>query len=515
MTAKRSTPISRSVLLTTALITGAVVMALEILGSRLLAPVFGNSLFVWGALIGVILAAMSSGYAFGGWASDRYPGGAVLAGLLIFSGSWTFLVAWASQPVLFQVEAWIQDPRWGPCLAATVLLAPPAFGLSGVLPAMLRLAVSDMGHLGRHTGRLIALSTVGSLIGTWGTAFFLLSWIGSQALVAWLGTIQVVLGALWLWKGSSLGRFMQALILIVPAVLAAFASRPIQKLNPPVYQEDSPYQQVRVRDDQLFRYLVLDRTFHAVMWKADPLPLFLPYSQLMVSSLALVEHPQRGLILGHGGGSLAKWLAHYWPDLEMDIVEFDPTVVRMAEEYFDYHPPANHHVRVKDGRAFLNTTEHVYDLIWIDAFARHMIPFHLTTIEFFSAVRAHLKPDGVVAVNLASSGEEVDNVRAAAVVQTMKRAFPTVETFAVKGPWKQNQTKAENLIFFAGRPVDRGTPEAFVSKVTEMALNRQLPVEAIALLNTHREAPWPQGVELSDDFAPYDVLIGREVSVNQ
>lgn len=515
MTQVRPTSISRVVLLSTALITGAVVMALEILGSRLLAPVFGNSLFVWGALIGVILAAMSSGYAFGGWASDRYPGGAVLAGLLLFSGSWTFLVAWASQPILFQVEAWIQDPRWGPCLAATVLLAPPAFGLSGVLPAMLRLAVSDIGHLGRHTGRLIALSTVGSLIGTWGTAFFLLSWIGSQALVAWLGTTQVVLGALWLWKGATVGRSAQVLILIGPAVLASFALHPIQKLNPPVYQEDSPYQQVRVRDDQLFRYLVLDRTFHAVMWKADPLPLFLPYSQLMVASLALVERPQRGLILGHGGGSLAKWLAHYWPDLEMDIVEFDPTVVRMAEEYFDYHPPANHHVRVKDGRAFLNTTEHTYDLIWIDAFARHMIPFHLTTTEFFSAVRAHLKPDGVVAVNLASSGEDVDNVRAAAVVQTMKRAFPTIETFAVKGPWKSNQTKAENLIFFAGSPVDRGQHDVFVSKVAEMAFNQQLPAEAIALLNTHRDAPWPRGFELSDDFAPYDVLIGRETSGDQ
>ncbi len=515
MTSELHAPISRSVLLSTALITGAVVMALEILGSRLLAPVFGNSLFVWGALIGVILAAMSSGYAFGGWASDRYPGGMVLAGLLLFSGSWTFLVAWASQPILFQVEAWIQDPRWGPCLAATVLLGPPAFGLSGVLPAMLRLAVSDMGHLGRHTGRLIALSTVGSLIGTWGTAFFLLSWIGSQALVAWLGTIQVVLGALWLWRGATIGRLAQVLILVVPALLAAFASHPIQKLNPPVYQEDSPYQQVRVRDDQLFRYLVLDRTFHAVMWKADPLPLFLPYSQLMVASLALVEHPQRGLILGHGGGSLAKWLAHYWPDLEMDIVEFDPAVVRMAEEYFDYHPPANHHVHVKDGRAFLNTTDHTYDLIWIDAFARHMIPFHLTTTEFFSAVRAHLKPDGVMAVNLASSGEEVDNVRAAAVVQTMKRAFPTVETFAVKGPWKSTQAKAENLIFFAGGPVDRGEQHGFASKVAEMALNRQLPTEAIALLNTHREPPWPRGFELSDDFAPYDVLIGKEDSEGQ
>lgn len=504
--------ISRSFLLATALVTGAVVMALEILGSRLLAPVFGNSLFVWGALIGVILAAMSSGYAFGGWISDRYAGGAVLAGLLLFSGCWTFLVSWASQPILFQVEKLVEDPRWGPCLAATVLLAPPAFGLSGVLPAMLRLAVADMDHLGRHTGRMIALSTVGSLFGTWGTAFFLLSWIGSQALVAWLGMIQVTLGLLWLWKGSAHRPLLVVVSILLPLATGGLALHPVQKLNAPVYQEDSPYQQVRIRDDQLFRYLVLDRTFHAVMWKSDPIPLFLPYSQLMVASLALTPEPKRGLILGHGGGSLAKWLAHYWPSLELDVVEFDPTVVRMAEEYFDYHPPANHHVWVKDGRAFLNGTDRTYDVIWVDAFARHMIPFHLTTVEFFSVLRAHLNSHGVVAVNLASSGEGGDTARATAVAQTMKRAFPTIETFAVKGPWKSGQSKAENLIFFGGEPIERGSLDDFTAKVTELAVSRRLPVEAIALLNAHRVEPWAPGVVLTDDFAPYDLLIGREIA---
>src|SRR6187401_2281426 len=102
--------IPRWFLLLTAVVTGAVVMALEILGSRLLAPVFGNSLFVWGALVGVILAAMSSGYAFGGWISDRRPGGQVLTGLLLGSGGWTFLIAWIGQAVLFKVAGAVDDP---------------------------------------------------------------------------------------------------------------------------------------------------------------------------------------------------------------------------------------------------------------------------------------------------------------------------------------------------------------------------------------------------------------------
>jgi spermidine synthase len=492
----------------TALITGAVVMALEILGSRLLAPVFGNSLFVWGALIGVILAAMSGGYAFGGWVSDRYHGAQVLAGLLLFSGAWTFLIAWLGQPVLFMVAAAIEDPRWGPCVAAALLLGPPAFGLSGVLPAMLRLAVSDLEYFGRHTGRMIALSTMGSLVGTWGTAFFFLSWIGSQALVAWLGVIQVALGLWWLIGGTRARPVVIGMLILCVGGLGAGALSPIQKLKQPVYQEDSPYQQVRIRDDDLFRYLVLDRTFHAVMWKADPVTLFLPYSQLMVASLALVPEPKQGLILGHGGGSLAKWLAYRWPELELDVVEFDPVVVRMAEEYFSYQPPPQHHVHVRDARVFLNSTERMYDFIWVDAFARHMIPFHLTTVEFFAELRAHLAPNGILAVNLASSGEGGDLLRANAVVQTMRRSFPHVESFAVKGPWKSAQSRSENLIFFAGAPLEQYPLSAIVANASRLVEQQRLPFEALALLGAHRTQPWEAGVVLTDNYAPYDLLIG-------
>jgi spermidine synthase len=498
-------------LLVTAPMTGAVVMALEILGSRLLAPVFGNSLFVWGALIGVILAAMSSGYAFGGWLSDRYSGAQVLAGLLLFSGAWTFLIAWLGQPVLFKVAGVVEDPRWGPCVAAALLLGPPAFGLSGVLPALLRLAVSNLEYFGRHTGRMIALSTVGSLVGTWGTAFFFLSWIGSQALVAWLGAIQVGLGLWWLISRTTTRPLMIGVLSLCVGGSGAGALFPIQMLKAPVYQEDSPYQQVRIRDDDLFRYLVLDRTFHAVMWKADPVALFLPYSQLMVASLALVSEPKRGLILGHGGGSLAKWLAHRWPELELDVVEFDPSVVRMAEEYFSYQPPPHHHVHVRDARVFLTSTERIYDLIWVDAFARHLIPFHLTTAEFFVELRAHLAPNGILAVNLASSGEGGDLLRATAVVQTMRGSFSNIESFAVKGPWNSPEARSENLIFFAGTPLERHTLFTIAANVHRLVEQQRLPFEAIALLSTHRTKPWETGVVLTDDYVPYDLLIGSMI----
>jgi predicted O-methyltransferase YrrM len=245
------------------------------------------------------------------------------------------------------------------------------------------------------------------------------------------------------------------------------------------------------------------------MWKVEPDTLFLPYSQLMVSSLALVSDPKRALILGHGGGSFAKWLARYWPELEVDVVEFDPVVVRMAEEYFSYRPPPQHHVYVRDARAFLNHTETTYDLIWVDAFARHLVPFHLTTEEFFAELRRHLTPAGVLVVNLASSGTGGDLRRAEAVVETMKRYFPVIETYAVKGPWPSS-SQAENLLFFAGRPIEQhGMPE-LVGRIAALVGRERLPAEAIALLATRRTEPWKAGTVLTDDYAPYDLLIGAD-----
>ena len=504
----------RAFLFATAFMTGAVVMALEILGSRLLAPVFGNSLFVWGALIGVILGAMSSGYAFGGWLSDRRSGGVVLAGLLLFSGGWTFLLAGIGQPVMFKVSAWIEDPRWGPCAAAAILLAPPAFGLSGALPALLRLAIEDLGFLGRHTGRMIAVSTVGSLVGTWGTAFFLLSWLGTLALVAWLGGIQVVLGLLWWWRTGSMRPLALLPVLGGLGWLSWLAVHPVLMLPDPIYQEDSPYQQVRVRDDDLFRYLILDRTFHAVMWKSDPVTLFLPYSQLMMAALAMSpDPPRRALILGHGGGSLAKWLGVRWPELELDTVELDPSVVFAAERYFDYRPAPRHHVYVKDARVFLRSTQTTYDVIWVDVFARHLIPYHLPTTEFFSELRSHLTPDGVLAVNLASSAEGADRQRAEAVAQTLRTVFPVLQSFSVQGPWRSKQPGAANLIFFAGAPIERTSLEEMTSRVSRFVAQNRMPSEAQALvIGSHRASPWPPGIVFTDDYAPFDLLMGKGVS---
>jgi len=486
-------------------------MALEILGSRLLAPVFGSSLFVWGALIGVVLAAMSTGYATGGWLADRRSPYGVLTVLLLGSGVWTLLLAWAGQSVVFTVSHWIQDPRWGPCLAASVLLGVPAFGLSGVLPALLRLAIVDMGHLGRHTGGMIAVSTIGSLIGTWGTSFYLLTWLGSATLIAILGLVLAGLGFLWAWWMVRLRSRYLLPLLAGLAFLGWTSFYPVLALPPAIHQEDSPYQQVRVRDIDPFRFLILNNTFHAVMWKVAPTSLALPYSQVMMAALPLTDQTKRGLILGHGGGSLAKWLAEYWPGLELDVVEMDPSVVKAAEAYFDYSLPPLHHMYVQDARTFLGTTTAQYDLIWVDVFARHLIPFHLTTQEFYRELQAHLTPGGVVAVNLASSDAAPDVRRAQAIVTTMKTVFSEIEAFSVPGPsWLRTKSGSVNIIFFAGPPIVKMRDRVkFQDSLNGLVQQNRLPPETLEYFQAHRPISFDPGITLTDDFSPMDVLQGQ------
>ena len=494
----------------TAFTTGAVVMALEILGSRLLAPIFGSSLFVWGALIGIVLAAMSSGYAAGGWFADRHNPEKVLASLLLISGLWTVILAWYGQPIVFRVSQWIQDPRWGPCLAAGVLLAIPAFGLSGVLPALLRLAIADMGHLGRHTGSMIAVSTIGSLVGTWGTSFYLLTWLGSATLVAVLGVVLCVLGLLWTFRSGLFPLGINVFLVISLVGMSWRGFHPVSVFPSAIHQEDSPYQQVRISENDLFRYLILNNTFHAVMWKVEPTFLALPYSQVMMGVLPLVNSPKRGLILGQGGGSLAKWLAQKWPELELDVVEMDPVVVEAAERYFDYVPPGNHHVFVEDARTFLRNSPHQYDVVWVDVFARHLIPFHVTTQEFFEELRRHVTPNGAVAVNLASSDAPANVRRAEAIRTTMGLVFPNIETYGVAGPeWLKTKKGSVNLIFFGSQFGLDMQSQGYIDTLVRTMNQDKFPPEGLVFFQSHQPLILQAGTILTDDFSPLDLLQGE------
>ena len=158
---------------------------------------------------------------------------------------------------------------------------------------------------------------------------------------------------------------------------------------------------------------------------------------------------------------------------------------------------------------FLRHTEKKYDIIWVDVFARHQIPFHLTTEEFFRELRARLSLKGVIAVNLASSDSDLDRVRAEAVVSTMKTSFPHIETFSIPGPtWLRTKKGSANLIFFASsKPLNMRSPD-FVNGAIELLNQGKMPHEVFAFLTSSGSPEWQPGQILTDDFSPFDILLG-------
>ncbi|HEX6989109.1 MAG TPA: fused MFS/spermidine synthase, partial [Bacillota bacterium] len=184
-------------LLLTVFTSGAVLMAVEMIGSRILAPYFGNSIFVWGALIGVVLTALSIGYWAGGYWADRRPEPGPLAGILIAAGAWTWLLPSLAGRLTPWIAAAVPDPRSGALLASLGLLAGPALLMAMVSPWAVRLAAHELGRVGSTAGLLYAVSTAGSIAGTLVTSFYLIPAFGTADLTRGLGLLLTATGGVY------------------------------------------------------------------------------------------------------------------------------------------------------------------------------------------------------------------------------------------------------------------------------------------------------------------------------
>ena len=266
-------------------------MALEILGSRLLAPVFGSSLFVWGALIGVVLAAMSSGYAAGGWLADRRSPTVVLAVLLLSSGVWTLLLSVARPACHFHGFAMDSRSSMGPMPGCEC-----AAGCASVWVERGSASLITFGDCRYGTPRPAYRWDDCGLDHrefSWNVGDLLLSLnlVGQYDVSGVVGSGIGWFGVLWSWWAVGLRSSFLLPIIAGLALLGWSSFHPILILPQAVHEEDSPYQQVRVRDNDLFRFLILNNTFHAVMWKVAPTYLALPYSQVMMAALPLPDDP--------------------------------------------------------------------------------------------------------------------------------------------------------------------------------------------------------------------------------
>jgi len=386
-------------LYTIVFVSGAVVLAIEIVGTRVLGPFYGVNLFLWSALITVTLAALSLGYAIGGRFADRHPRYSVLGTTLAIAGVWLLATIWLKRPVLIAVEP--LGLRGAVLVSAFLLFFPPLALLGMTSPYAIRLRAESLGEVGRTSGDIYAISTVASVAAALGTGFYLIPHLGVNRLIAVCGA--ALIGAALIAFRTGRARDAAgagAMMALAPFVLGAVASvSPVARVGEPAglaYHVQSPYADLRVIDWEDTRVLLVDGGTHTIVDRNFFNTVF-PYAMVMEIPKYMFEAPGDAVLVGLGGGSVAR--NYYRAGWRVDSVEIDPYMPRIAEEYFSCDAESSN-VQVMDGRQFFLLTDKQYDLVLLDAFGSSSIPFHLVTREAFGLVKSHMKPGAILAMNV-------------------------------------------------------------------------------------------------------------------
>ncbi len=388
---------------TIAFVVGASSLGAEIAAARLLAPYFGASTVIWANTIATVLVALSGGYALGGWLADRRASLQGLCRIVLAAAVLLAIVPFVADPFLrLSVNALgglSVGGFLGSLAAVLVLVAIPVLLLGMVAPYANRLALTGLPNAGRVIGRLYAISTVGSLVGTFASALLLIPLIGThRTFITFALALAVVAGATaGSWRLLLVAVAIAALLAIpTPAVGAGTGGARV------IFSDETPYQYARVLQfPSGERWLQLNEgvAIHS---------LFRPWSYLtggywddfLVLPLAgEAGVPARIAILGDAAGTVARAYGHFLPRTRVDAVELDGELSDIGKRLFDLHGP-NLHLYTADARPWLAASRARYDAIFVDAYRQPYIPFYLVTREFFALVRAHLNRGGVVVVNV-------------------------------------------------------------------------------------------------------------------
>jgi predicted membrane-bound spermidine synthase len=376
-------------------------LATEISASRLLAPYFGSSTIVWANLIGIVLASLALGYWLGGRIADRRPVPALLGFIVLVSSVLVAVIPFVAEPFLDLTVEGLDEASVGAVVgsfvAVLLLCAPPVVLLGMVSPFAIRLAVSSIETAGAVAGRLYALSTAGSLLGTFLPALVLIPAIGTQR------TFLVVAALLAVSSCFLLG----ARYLIVAVLLAALLAIPpgaVKAKEGLLHEETSYHQYIQVvEEDDGRRLLYLNEgvAVHSV-WRRDDVLTGGVWDAFLALPPLLGRPLERVAILGNAAGTTARALAVYHPEAEIDGVELDPAVSDVGRRYFGMGENPRLTIHDEDARPFLRSTDERYDLVVVDAYRQPYVPFYLATREFFALVRERLAPGGIVALNVAA-----------------------------------------------------------------------------------------------------------------
>jgi len=459
----------------TAFTSGAVVMMLELTGSRILSPYLGTSTFIWTSLIGIILGSLSLGYWLGGRLADQKLSFKTLSSILALAGLLIAATALFQKPILEAIEIALSDLRTASILATIILFTPASIFLGMVSPYCIRLKLSSLKTSGQTVGNLYAISTIGSIFGTFLTGFFLLAYLGSIQILFLLAAILALTALL-------LSKSIPKLVLIIAILALAFNN---QAKAEDVIDIDTEYNRVQIYEDSEIRYLEVGRNESSAMhiYKNE---LVYDYTKFYDLAEEFAPDFKSALMIGGGAYSYPKHFLTKYPEAKLDVVEIDPKLTEISEQYFNLKKDPNLEIYHQDGRTFLNKNKRKYDVIFGDAFkSLYSIPYQLTTLEATQRLANSLSKNGVAIVNIGGSINGDSGKFFRAQYRTFKEVFPQVEVFLVQ---KLDPTVIQNIILVAHKS-EQKIPQNSDNQMLKQIWNEEIPLDMPIL---------------TDNFAPVD-----------
>jgi spermidine synthase len=430
---------------------GALGMTLEIVGSRVLAPYVGTSLFVWTSLIGVILGSLSFGYFWGGKLADKNASQKTLSKLIFLASLSVAFTAIINSLFLSSLTQLFSDIRLSSFLGALFLFAPASIFLGTVSPYAVKLKIKTLSTSGQLVGNLYALSTIGSIVGTFAAGFFLIAYLGTTKIL-FLLSISLVFTSFFVYFHSLIKtKTLSLIFLITCLILSQKISNSFENFG--IIDIDTQYQRIMVVTTQEkdtnrnIRYLSTDpNTLQSAIY-LDSDELVFDYTKYFHLAIHFNPNIKKALMIGGAAYSFPKDFLKKYPEATIDVVEIDPAITKVAQKYFNLQEDPRLTIYHEDGRIFLNNTQNLYDVIFIDAFQGQTPPYQLTTKETASKMNSLLNENGVILINIISSIEGEKGKFLRAEYTTYSSIFPQVKIFPVQDT--NNGDKVQNIMFIA------------------------------------------------------------------
>ncbi|MEP6775330.1 MAG: fused MFS/spermidine synthase [Chloroflexota bacterium] len=505
---------AKTVLLLLVFFCGAVVMTVEMSASRLLAPYFGTSLFIWANLIGLVMIYLTLGYWLGGKLADRYPRRTVLYGITAVAGFMVGVIPILSKPILSWSLTGFADYSvgifYGSLVGVILLFSVPLILLGFVSPFAVRLRMVDVEDAGGTAGGVSALSTLGSILGTFIPVFFLIPYIGTAATLYTASATLLVFSILGLVVSRAVKpAAIYAGLLVVVLGLMLFAPRGLVKepqRGTLVEEKESAYNYIQVVKEGT-RYELMLNEGHAIhsIYDADQLLTGGPWDYWLIApyfNKNFAPSDMKGMaMIGSAAGTAMHQYDVVYPGVPVDGVEIDPEIVDIGNKYFGMSTLKNATTHEEDGRTYLQTDgkNKKWTVIGIDAYRQPYIPFHLTTQEFFQEVSSHLEDNGVAMINAGRTQSDTRLVDALA--NTMRTVFPNVYVIDVP-------TMANSMVIATKQPSQIGNFAENAANITDPIL-KQVFDACLQKGNIREVQPNPKGYVFTDDRAPVEEVIDQ------